>query len=87
MKSYTEPSNVNSLEDVDCTDSDETLWKLINAKILYKSGMLCELFFIYYENIVDNVQNKNFSAMLIYSMKTFWISDFYQGIRILIFVV
>lgn len=38
LKSFTEPSNVNSLEDVDCTDSDETLWKLINAKILYKSG-------------------------------------------------
>ena len=38
MDSYTEPSNVNSLEDVDCTDADETLWKLINAKILYKNG-------------------------------------------------
>ena len=38
MRTYTELSNVNSLEDVDCIDSDETSWKLINAKILYKSG-------------------------------------------------
>ena len=38
MDSYTEPSNVNSLEDVDCTDADETLWKLLNAKILFKNG-------------------------------------------------
>jgi hypothetical protein len=40
MKTYTELSNVNSLEDVDCIDSDETSWKLLNAKILYKSGMV-----------------------------------------------
>ncbi|CAB4003098.1 Hypothetical predicted protein, partial [Paramuricea clavata] len=37
MKTFTELSNVNSLEDVDCIDSDETSWKLLNAKILYKS--------------------------------------------------
>lgn len=40
MKSYTELSNVNSVQDVDCIDYDETSWKLINAKILYKSGMM-----------------------------------------------
>ena len=40
MKTYTELSNVNSIEDVDCVDSDETSWKLINAKILYKSGKI-----------------------------------------------
>ncbi|XP_028393540.1 nucleoporin NUP188 homolog isoform X2 [Dendronephthya gigantea] len=37
MKTYTELSKVNSLDDVDCIDSDETSWKLLNAKILYKS--------------------------------------------------
>jgi hypothetical protein len=46
MRTYTELSNVNSLEDVDCIDSDETSWKLINAKILYKSGIL-NFFLIY----------------------------------------
>ncbi len=44
MKTYTELSNVNSLDDVDCVDSDETSWKLISAKILYKSGIMSHMF-------------------------------------------
>ena len=54
MKTYTELSNVNSLDDVDCIDSDETQWKLINAKILYKSGICTEGFISqYYTTILQ----------------------------------